>query len=270
MAIRLFRTHLINLLALCSLCAVPQIAQADKEGDACRALMTTVKRVAVVPPFFTAEILRKPEAAESAARAKTSKDNKENKENIQFYLAQLRKLEARTKERLPERVAARTPFEVITYEELESAMEDLDLTPEQLFQNNGVMKGNRFPMLNPEVIKKLCSTLEVDAIVLGILDEPRRSNGRTIFDPCGIYYESPHVRSRAGYFIVMADGTEALKPVLDVLRPLTRIGKREYLLVDWLEAQDVIVENLMDEWTRYTPAKPALAEKTAKTASEAR
>ncbi len=55
----------------------------------------------------------------------------------------------------------------------------------------------------------------------------------------------------------MADGTEVIRPVVDVLRPLTRIGNREYVFVDWTEAQDQIVENLMDEWTRYTPVKGA-------------
>lgn len=260
MANRLFRAPLISLLALCSLLALTPTARADKAGDACRVLMTNVKRVVIIPPFFGAEILRNPEAAEKAARAKT------NKENIQLYLSQLRKLEARVKERLPERVAARTPFEVVPYEELEAILEDLLLTPEQFFQNNGLMRGNRFPAPNPEAVTRLCAALEADAVVLGMLDEPRRNNGRTIFDPCGIYYQSAHVRSRAGYFVVMADGTEALKPVLDVVRPLTRIGNREYLLVDWLETQDVIVENLMDEWTRYTPAKSA--EKLSQTVSE--
>lgn len=251
MAVSFFHKQLAPcwaLLILGSLCVPSLAAQVDKAAEARRTLLTHVRRVVIVPPFF---------AMEQPARPDGKSRQKIDQASLDLYLAQLRKLEARTKERLPERAAARTPFEIVPYHQLESALEDLLLTPEQLFQNNGRMRGSKFAVPDAEAVKKLCAVLKADAILLGTLDEPRRSNGRTVVDPCGIWYESPHVRSRAGYFVLMADGTEVIKPVVDVLRPLTRVGKRDYVFVDWTEAQDQIIENLMDEWTRYTPARIA-------------
>ncbi|MCS6776705.1 MAG: hypothetical protein RMJ43_03520 [Chloroherpetonaceae bacterium] len=239
------RIMIALIVLLCALASPPaQAGQVDRAAENRRALLAPVRRVAILPPFFAPDATPKPEGkgqtVDITARA--------------LYMEQLRRLEVRMRARLPERVAARTPFEVIPHAQVEAALEDLLLTPEQFFQNGGRMRGNRFARPVPEIVRRLCAVLKADALLLGTLDEPRRNNGRTVVDACGIWHESPHVRCRAGFFVLLADGTEVLQQVVDVLRPLTRIGNREYVFVDWTEAHDQIVESLMDEWTRYTPA----------------
>lgn len=234
---------LFSALLCVATCLPARAGQVDRTAENRRALLASVRRVAILPPFFAPDATLKPEG-----RGQTVDVNARA-----LYLQQLRQLEARVRARLPERVAARTPFEVIPDKQVEAALEDLLLTPEQFFQNGGRMRGNRFARPIPETVRRLCTALKADALLLGTLDEPRRSNGRTVVDACGIWHESPHVRCRAGFFVLLADGTEVLQQVTDVLRPLTRIGNREYVFVDWTEAHDQIVESLMDEWTRYTP-----------------
>ena len=43
--------------------------------------------------------------------------------------------------------------------------------------------------------------------------------------------------------------------------PVTQIGSRQYLFVDWQEASDLAIENFLDELCRYTPEKPVGASK---------
>ena len=93
-------------------------------------------------------------------------------------------------------------------------------------------------------------------MLLGVLDEPRKSNGGYFFDPLsGPGYDSPKVHDKATFDLVLADGTLVLRQTIDVIHPLTRIGTRRFVLADWLETDDQIIEDLMDEITRYTPKR---------------
>lgn len=261
-----FRRGLLRSVLLLGVFLVSvQGACADTTGDKRRAQMATVKRIAVVPLFFGTDTLRKfrpPDKQEGKPDTGASPGNSSAKPangsdpRLQEYVQHLQKLEDHARARLPERVMARTPFQVVPAEEMNQAFKDLKLTPQKLFQNNGLMRGARFALPDSQAVHTLAARLHADAVLLGTLDEPRRSNGHYYFDPLdGINYTSAHVQSKAGFFVLLADGTEVLHDYIEVLHPLTRIGSQEFVLADWVDVEDQVIENLMDEWTRYTPAK---------------
>ena len=223
-------------------------AQADAAGDKRRAQLAPVKRIVVLAPFFGTDMLMKAEAPPKPGE-------KPNPQMTQ-YVGYLKKIEVHVREWLPERVKVRTPFEVVSTEELGAALKDLKLTPEKLFQNNGRMRGSRFAAPDAAAVRQVASRLHADAVLLGTLDEPRRSNGKYTFDVlAGIGYDSPNVRCKAGYYLLLADATEVLFNPIEVLHPLTSLGKRDFVLADWLETEEQVIENFMDELTRYTPVK---------------
>lgn len=237
------------LLAVGALLAITHsFASADAAGDKRRAQLANVHRVVVVPPFFGTETLAKADAPPS--------DSKPANPKLAEYVEQLRKLESRARTGLPERLAARTRFEVVPADEVTAALKALELTPGKLYQNNGRMKGTKFANPDPQAVRKLADRVHADAVLLATLDEPRRSSDHYFFDPLsGIGFSEAHVRAKIGFWLLLADGTESFQRVSEVVHPLTRIGKREYLFVDWQEADDLAIENFLDELTRYTPPK---------------
>ncbi|HZP83437.1 MAG TPA: hypothetical protein VFB21_17465 [Chthonomonadaceae bacterium] len=239
-------------------------ARADAAGDKRRVLLASVRRIAVVPPFFGTDTLARvsgseeADKTEKASRAPEGRPAKEPDAREKRYAEQLRRLEAHVRTTLPARVAARTPFAVVPADELAKAFEALNLTPAKLFQNGGRIRSARFAAPDAQAVSKLADFLHADAVLLGTLDEPRRSNGRYYFDMLsGLSYDSAHVRGKAGYYLLLADGTEALHAFIEVLQPLSRIGNRDYILADWMDAESLVIENLMDEITRYAPEKSA-------------
>jgi hypothetical protein len=258
------------LLVVCSLALLtPPARSADVAGDKKRALLAQVKRLVVVPPFFGTDTLDKAaeaDRAEKSGNADTgeatmqsstqAKRTAESNARLKQVADQLRKLEAQMQTLLPLRVTARTPYTVVPADELAQALKQLDLTPAKLFQNNGRIRGGRMAAPNPEPVRKLAAALHADAVLLGTLDEPHRNNGGPDFDPLsGPGYESPHVLSKGSFYVLLADGTEVLHEVREAAQPLSRIGQQQFPLADWKEVQALLVENLLDEVTRYTPAK---------------
>jgi len=239
-------------LLLCLMLLTAHGAQADTAGDKKRAQLANVKRILVIPPFFGTDTLSKDHPQDEKTVSDTPPNAAQNKAK---YLADLRKLQTHAAEALPQRVADRTPYTVVPAAEVTQAMKDLKLTPEKLFQNNGRMQGTHFALPDLDAVRQLAARVHADAVLLGTLDEPRRTNGHYYLDFGGVNYESSHVRSKAGFFVLLADGTEVLHDYLEVMHPLTRIGEREYLLADWTESEDLLIENFMDELTRYTPKK---------------
>lgn len=244
------RRGFLLLLALHGLLfLLPAFVKADGTGDRRRAQLANVRRIIVMPPFFGTEILSK---AEADAKAENARPN----EKLQKYAELLRKVESHAKTQLPERIRARTGFQVVPAEEVTEALKELKLTPEQMYQNGGRLRGTKFPPPDPQAIRRLATNLHADAVLLGVMDEPRRSTGKYYYDfLTGINYSPANTRGKAAYSIFLADGTEILTHPVEALHPLSRIGDREYLLADWSETEDLVIENFLDELTRYTPRK---------------
>ena len=229
---------------------------ADKVGDLRREQLAKVRRVAILPLFFGSETLRekKPNAPKLVTKQdKPEKNEKsETPQSLEAFRAHLRKMEARANERLPERIAKRTPFALVSENEQAEALKSTELLPYELFQNDGLMKGIKFALPNADAIKKLAKSLKADALFIGIMEEPRRDNG----GPSGLFsYRIPHVSSRIIYYVFLPDGTENFRYTIDVARPLSLIGKRDYGMVDWYETVDQNIENFLDEFVRYIPVK---------------
>jgi hypothetical protein len=248
------RAHVRLLALLCLLNLAPAAgAAADNAGDRKRAQLVNVRRVAVVPPYFATDTISraavpgrdKPEDIDAASADPESRTRQ--------YAQMLRLIEQFARTRLPARVAARTPFQVIPEDAIERALKTEGLTPVALFQNGGRLKSGHFPLPDARAVRRLAAVLQVDAVILGTLDEPRKSNGHYTYDPlAGLGYDDPNVNGKAGYFVLLADGTEVLHAYLETLQPVSK-GKRSHLLADWMDVEALIIEDLMDELTRYTP-----------------
>jgi hypothetical protein len=278
--LRLPPALLLGFYCVVACCVSP--TQADTTEAKKRALLAPVKRVAVLPPYFGTDTLAKaaklgePKPGEEPVREpaqeeKTEKEKTENRrdqraaqppppgaENLKLglYAGYLRKLQDDAQHYLPQRVAKRAGFEVIPEEEVRAALKTLQRTPEKMFQNDGRIKGSKFPLPLPDAVRDLAKALHADAVVLGVLDEPRRANGKYLFDPLyGLSYESGYVEAHGGFYLMLADGTEALHGYMRVRNPVSRAGGRQFVLPDWIDAQELMIENLMDEWTYYTPKK---------------
>src|SRR5262249_42609803 len=144
------------LLGFVLLMAHPALA--DAAGDKRRAQMASVKRVVGLPPVFGAGTLSK---AETPPRA-----NEKAEEQVRQYVGYLKKMEGHLREWLPKRVTARTPFEVVSAEELGEALKTLKLTPEKLFQNGGRMRGSKFAAPDVAVMKQVAAQVHADAVLL--------------------------------------------------------------------------------------------------------
>ena len=235
----------VALLGWASTCS--PAAHADGAGDKKRDILAGMKRVAAISPFFGTDTLKQAEAASGESSKIAAKNAK--------YIEDLKLLQAHAQTLFPERVAVRLPFQTIPAAEVARALEDAGLTPEKLFENGGRMHGGRFAAPDAAAIKKLAAACHADAVVLGTLDEPRKTNGRYYVDVSGVGYNSPHVRDKAGFFMMAANGTEILHDFVEVLHPVSNIGSRKFLMADWTETEDAVIEDFMDEITRYAPDK---------------
>ena len=236
--------------------AVPRDNESAKKRD----LLASVRRVVVIAPFFGTLTLGRVTLSDKkdgkeAKPLERKKAGAEAEANLLQYKEYLQKLEAHVATQLPERIEKRTPFEVVSGEELTTAFKELTLAPEKLFQNKGLLRGTRFASPDVSALSKLAKYLHADAILVGTMDEPRRSNGGYYLDMGGLGYNSASVRTKADFTLTLAEGTLVLHETLEVLHPLTKIGKRAFLLTDWIETQDQLIENLMDELIRYTPER---------------
>lgn len=261
--------------------AVPQNTNNKNSSEARkRAQLAPVKHIVVIPLFFGTETLNKvmkpgtdkkngstpaqsesetisqsipPRKDDDAQTGKTAGSGTSNPNLVQ-YAENLRKLQEDARRVLPERLMRRAGFTVVPEEEVAATLKMLQLTPEKMFENNGRIRGSKFPLPRVEAIRSVSEALHADAIVLGVLDEPRRANGKYFFDPLsGFSYEPGHVEAHGGFYLMLPEGTEALHGYMRVLNPLSKAAGRDFVLPDWIDAQNLMIENLMDEWTYYTP-----------------
>ena len=212
-----------------------------------RRLLAKARRLVVVAPYFGVP------PADAKTDLKMTDAQRKQQERYRDYL---RKLEASAREHLPLRLAARTPFQIVPLTEADDALKALTLTPQNLFQNGGMMRGTTFPLPDAANIARFAAQTKADAILITVLDAPRRDNGRVLFDPLsGLSGEPPKVRSKAAFYLLLPDGTEVLRDYVEALQPVTPgSGRgRDYLLIDWTEAQDITLEDFMDELSRYAP-----------------
>ncbi len=248
----------------------------DRNADSKRVQLAHIRRVVVIPPFFGTDTIaraapppgatlpqtdtKEPEPRPRAnnARALASGDPRNPIDpKLTRYAEQLRKLQDAARAYLPQRLAKRAGFDVVPPEETANALRTLGLTPQQMFMDEGRVKNTKFPLPLPDAIRKVSEALHADAVVLGVLDEPRRASGKYMYDPLyGFSYEPGFAEAHAGFYLMLPEGTEGLHGYMRVRNPTSREGRREFVLADWSDAQDLMIENLMDEWTYYTPKKP--------------
>ena len=210
-------------------------------------LLAKVRRLVVVAPYFGVP------PPDAKTNLKTTDAQRKQQERYRDYL---RKLETSAREHLPLRLAARTTFQIVPITEADDALKTLQFTPQSLFQNGGLMRGAYFPAPNVQTVRRFAAQTKADAVLLMVLDAPRRDNGRILFDPLsGLSGEPPKVRSKAAFYLLLSDGTEVQRDYVEALQPVTPGGgaKRDYLLIDWTEAQDITLEDFMDELSRYAP-----------------
>ena len=225
-------------------------ARGDATGERRRAQLAKVQRVIVIPAFFGTETLSKLDDR------KTHPEKGKSDAKLTEYAEQLRSLQTHACEWLLQRVKARTNFRIVPQDELEAALKDLKLMPQTLFQNRGRLKGKSFAAPDRAAVRTLAERLHADAVLLSTLDEPRHNNGAYLFDPlAGITYDSPKVRGKMAFWMLLPDGAEVLHETTEVMHPVSKIGARTFLLTDWTETEDEIIEDFLDELTRYTPLK---------------
>lgn len=222
-----------------------------------RGLLVSVSRIAVIAPYFGTNTLlgeEPPKEPKSKPRPSLTLSPEQERQR-QEYTGYLRKIEAKVREHLPTRLQKRTTLEIVTQEKMEETLKMLDLTPQKLFQNGGRIKGTKFPTGESEALAKLTRQVQADAILLVVLDEPRRTDKTLYVSPTGFYYNSAHVRAKGGFALYLANGTRVLQEPIEVLHPATKIGNRQFLLTDWIEAHEQLIESFLDELVRYLPAK---------------
>ncbi len=247
------------LALLCALAvAAPARTSADAAGERKRAQLAGVHNILVVPPFFATDTIAQAAASNRQAPAATDRPASDqqatNRSRLtREYAQMLQSLEQFVRTRLPARVTTRTPFHVIDPDALARAFKATGIAPASLFQTGGKLKAGRFPLPDAHAVQRLAQEAHADAVILGALDEPRKSNGHYTFDPlAGIGYDDPSVNGKAGYFVLLGDGTEVLHAYLETIQPVSR-GRRSHLLADWTDVEGLIIEDFLDELTRYTP-----------------
>lgn len=248
----------------------------NRNADRKRVQLAHVRRIVVIPPFFGTDTIARatPPPGATSAHTDTNEPESRPKANgaralaagdprrpvdpkLTRYAEQLLKLQDAARAYLPQRLTKRAGFDVVPPEETASALRALGLTPEKMFMDDGRVRNTRFPLPLPDAIRKVSEALRADAVVLGVLDEPRRASGKYMYDPLyGFSYEPGFAEAHAGFYLMLPEGTEALHGYMRVRNPTSRAGRREFVLADWTDAQDLMIENLMDEWTYYTPKKP--------------
>jgi len=250
--------RIILVVLLCG--TVAGWSRADPAGDKKRAQLLNVKSLLVIPVFFGTDALGELPPPKAGAQSENRHDRKpvlDDRQRAEFtnYLESLRKLERNAREVLLARAAARTHFTVIKADDVDGALKELKITPPELFQNGGRLNNGKFELPDVGQVKRLASRLHADAVLMGVLDEPLKSSGGYIINPTGPAYDTPKVHDKATFDLLLADGTMVLRQTIDVVHPLTKIGARQFVLADWIETEDQIVEDLMNEVTRYTPKR---------------
>ena len=267
-----FSARLRNVVTCLSLavllCHILPPARGQAKEDPKRALLSHVHRIVVIPAFYGTDTLTKaaklmedskPKNGSGAANDKPAPPPSERKPEDARLIQNagyLRKLQDDARAELPQRLAKRAGLEIVPEDEMNAAFKDLQLTPEKMFEGEGRMKGTRFPLPLAQPVRDMAKFCHADAVVLGVLDEPRRANGRYLFDPLfGFSYESGFVETHAGFYLMLPEGTEGLHGYMRVRNPLSRQAGRPFVLADWIDAQELMIENMMDEWTYYLPRK---------------
>ena len=245
-------------LLLCTLfLAAPSLSYADVAGDKIRGKLKNVKRIVVVAPFFGTETLFKfAESKKAVTKGVPETTKTKTDPKLEQYVNYLKKLQEQFQKRLPERILARTPFEVVADEEIKDSFDNSSLTPQKLFINSGALQGRKLPVEDMLNVKHFLAPLHADAILMTVLDEPRRNLEHYYFDPLsGLNVRPSHVQCRAVFVLLLPDGTAVFSKSVDVSHPISKIGKRDFLLADWQETEELVIENYLDELTLYTPEK---------------
>ena len=251
---------LLKIFVLSVICFLSQFtpAEADAKGDKLRAILKNVKSVAIVPGFIGTELLSKYEESKHRKEQGTKEPGDLKIEpKLEEYVEALKKIEIEFRKTLPERLASRTRFEISSPDEVASALKRLDLSPGKLFIKEGRIKNKKFPLEDPQNLKRLFETLKTDALLLSMIDEPRRNSEHYYFEPLsGLNFRPSNAQVKICFWLVLPDGKSALTLPVESLHPVSRIGKREFLLADWIEAEELCIENFLDELTLYLPEKP--------------
>lgn len=236
-------------------------ARADKPGERKRALLAPIRRIVLVPPFFVEMPAERPQAR--PRRANTTDTEDERKKARELYHEALKTLEIEAQKRLPERFANRVPFQIVPAKETACALARLEHAPRMLLQGKKPERGQRFPVFQADTLRALMEIAKADAVLLMALEEPTTEDERPIFDGFQVWTRRARVRCRATFAIYLADGREAFFETLQAAQPRTRQPRlsrevpppsRDYVIIDWRETQELLIENFLDELTRYTPA----------------
>ena len=245
------------------LCGLPFLSLtqnlfAQSASDKKKTALAGVKRVLLTLPYFaTPEFLdNAPVKVVNGGRKLTDEEIKKVREENRLFLS---KLESQTQETLQKRLTVRTPFTVSPLKLTLPASRDPKEKKQDkedsafAFKGEGRLKGTKFPLPNPVIVRQLATENNADAVLLTIMDEPRRDDGGYFFDASGIGYRSPHVSAKIALYFLLADGTEILHEYVEVLHPISKIGNRDYTQVDMTETHEMVIENFLDELTRYLP-----------------
>ncbi len=246
------------LLLLCTLfLAAQSFSYADGAGDKIREKLKNVKRIVVVAPFFGTETQMKfAESKRNPKKSDVAESKKKIDPKLEQYVDYLEKIQSAFQKILPERISARTPFKIVPDDEVKERLEATKLTPRKLFIDSGLLQRKKAPVEDMLNMSRFLETLHADAILLTVLDEPRRNLEHYYFDPLsGLNVRPSHVQCRAFFLLLLADGNTVLSKFVDVSHPISKIGKRDFLLADWQETEELAIENYLDELTLYTPEK---------------
>lgn len=232
-------------------------ASADEAGDAKRAALQKVRRVAVIPSFFGTDTLGElPPRTDKSGRQELEDAPTDEKARARRndYIEVLKQLEIHARETLPTRLAARTPFVITAGADTAHILEALKMAPPAVFKNGGRIIGKKFDQPDTETVLKIATEAKADAVLLCVFDEPRKNSGGYYFDPLsGPGYDVPKVHDKATFDLITLDGKVVIHQTFEVVHPVTKLGQRLFLLADWTETVDQIIEDFMDELTRYTP-----------------
>ncbi len=260
-SINSFKNSFIMLLFAFAIVSVSRAAIADAAGDKRRQQLATVKTIAVLPMFFgTTTLGELPPSTDQHTinkDATTAPKTEKQRQDFENYKATLKELEVHAAARLIDRMGSRTEFKIIDRREVATKLQENKLTTYDLFENQGRIVGKKFAGPNTAELIRAAKLLNCDAILLAVVDEPRKNSGGYYFDlVSGPGYDSPKVHDKAAFDLVLADGMLVLHQMVEVIHPQLRIGERTFVAADWLDTIDQIVEDYMNELTRYTP-KPA-------------
>ncbi len=221
-------------------------AYSDTASDHIREIMHGIHKAAVLTIYMQSIL------PQTGAYKQDSK-----KSDIQRWDSPtLKTLMSHINKRLLQRITARTPYVMDDGHESIMALGVLQISPASLFLPVKSRRDPKALVVNSSAIESLESKLQVDAIVLEVLDAPRRIDGHYVYNALEGFGRVPsHVSTQGVFFVCTKDGLTAFRDPLTVDHPLTQIGGRQFLLEDWEEAENLMIEDFLDDWTRYTPDK---------------